>query len=89
MDLTNILQQLRAERDKISAAISSLQAITAGAPTQKRRGRPPKNAAASYTEQDPSAAPTEKKQRSKRTKAQREAQAERMRQYWAERKAQG
>jgi hypothetical protein len=81
MDFTNILQQLKAERDKISAAIVSLQAIGSGSPAPRRRGRPPKNSIEGNSEQPG------KQKRAKRTKEQREAQAERMRQYWANRKA--
>lgn len=90
MDLTNILQQLRAERDKIGAAIASLEAIGLASTAPKRRGRPPKNPISS--EQDavaPASAAPGRQRRKKRSPEQRAAQAERMRKYWADRKAQG
>jgi hypothetical protein len=71
MPTEHIISLLIAERDKLSRAIETLQ----GSVT--RRGRPAKN-------QSPTAAlrtPAPKKKR--RTAAQRKAQAERMRAYWA------
>ena len=86
MNIQEILQQLIAERDKLNIAIAALQGL--GAP--QRRGRPPKNprAALAASAPSPAAASTRKRHRPKRTKAQREAQAERMRKYWEERKKQ-
>jgi len=66
-----IISLLIEERDKLSRAIETLQG------SAKRRGRPPKD-------QSPAAAlgtPAPKKRR--RTAAQRKAQAERMKAYWA------
>ena len=81
MDFTNILQALKAERDRINAAISALQGIGFASSAPKRRGRPPKNPLAGDSGQ------VAAQKRRKRTPEQREAQAERMRQYWATRKA--
>jgi hypothetical protein len=72
-----IIALLIAERDRLNRAIEALQGAA------KRPGRPPKNPlAASAT---PAAAPLAKK-RKRRSAAQREAQAERMKAYWAKRK---
>ena len=79
MTTDEILQLLIAERERLSLAISALQGLTA----PKRRGRPPKNSLA--------AAPARRQKKQGRprfTKAQRQAQAERMRQYWANRRKQ-
>ena len=81
MDYTHILQELKAERDQIDAAILALQGIGLASSAPKRRGRPPKNSLAGESR----LAVAQK--RRKRTPEQREAQAERMRQYWATRKA--
>ena len=62
----------QAERDNLNQAIAILQ----GSGTPKRRGRPPKNPLAA-----PAAPPKAKRTRRKRTKAQREAQAESIRKY--------
>jgi hypothetical protein len=78
--ITDILAALTAERDRLNLAIAILQ--SAGAP--KRRGRPPKNPLAALMA--PAIQPKATRARPKRTKAQREAQAERMRKYWAARK---
>ena len=86
MNLQEILQQLIAERDKLNIAIAALQGFEA----PKRRGRPAKNplAALAASAPSPAAASTTKRRRPKRTQAQREAQAERMRKYWEVRKKQ-
>ena len=74
MPTQHIIALLIAERDKLNRAIEALQG------SAKRRGRPPKNPlAASAT---PAAAPVAKK-RKRRSAAQRKAQAERMKAYWA------
>jgi hypothetical protein len=72
-----ILALLVAERDKLNRAIEALQGPA------KRRGRPPKNPAAALV---PAQAPAGRKARKLRTAAQRKAQAERMKAYWAKRK---
>jgi hypothetical protein len=77
---TDIVAALIAERDKLNQAIAILQ----GSGTPKRRGRPPKNPFAA-----PAARSKARRTMRKRTKAQREAQAERMRKYWAARKKPG
>jgi hypothetical protein len=76
MPTEQILGILIAERDKLSRAIEALQGPT------KRRGRPPKAAVNGVL-----AAPvlTERK-RKPRTAAQRKAQSEKMKKYWAQRR---
>ncbi len=74
MTTNEIVQILIAERDRLNTAIAALQGGV------RRRGRPPAALTAV------SAAAPAVRTRRKRTKAQREAQAERMRQYWAARK---
>ena len=71
MPTEHIISLLIAERDKLNRAIEALQG------SAKRRGRPPKN--------DSPAAPAIAAPRRKirRTAAQRKAQAERMKAYWA------
>ncbi len=81
MSTDEILQLLTAERDKLNLAIAALQGLTA----QKRRGRPPRNPLAAVSAP---AAPARKRGRPKLSQAQRDAQAERMRQYWANRRKQ-
>lgn len=81
MTTDEILQLLIAERDRLNAAITALQ----GPLARRRRGRPPKQATVAST---PEKASARKRGRRKFTKAQREAQAERMRQYWAKRRKQ-
>jgi len=74
MAADHIIALLIAERDKLNRAIEALQG------SAKRPGRPPTNPlAASAT---PAAAPVAKK-RKRRSAAQRKAQAERMKAYWA------
>jgi len=75
MPIDQILTLLIAEREKLNRAIEILQGPA------KRRGRPPKSVMAT-TE----AAPATKKRGRTFTAAQREAQAERMRQRWAAKK---
>ena len=70
MPTDHILALLIAERDKLNLAIAALQG------TAKRRGRPPMNAAAV-------SAPVKRRGMSA---AQRKAQGERMRAYWAKRR---
>ena len=70
-----IVAILIAERDKLNSAIDALQGAV------KRRGRPPKNAAAIAA----AALPAPKKRRGM-SAAQRKAQGERMKAYWAKRK---
>jgi hypothetical protein len=72
-----IVALLVAERDRLNQAIEALHGPT------KRRGRPPKNLAAPVAP-----APQKTKKRKGRTAAQKKAQSERMKQYWAERKGQ-
>jgi len=76
MPTDQILALLILERDKLNRAIEALQAPV------RRRGRPPKNTATTAE-----AGPAKRKPR---TPAQRRAQAQRMREYWAKRrKAEG
>jgi len=77
MPTEHIIALLVAERDKLNRAIEALQGST------KRPGRPPKNPLAAGA--SPAAAPVAKK-RKRRSAAQRKAQAERMKAYWANRK---
>ena len=71
MPIDQIIALLTGERDRLTRALEALQGPT------KRRGRPPKSA--------PSAAAPEKKRR-RRTAAQRKAQAQRMRDFWAKKR---
>ena len=71
MPTEHIISLLIAERDKLNRAIDTLQG------SAKRRGRPPKNQ--SQTGAVAVVAP----KRKRRTAAQRKAQAERMKAYWA------
>jgi hypothetical protein len=73
--MNHIVELLIAERDRLNRAIEALQPI-------KRRGRPPKSAAALVT---PTAKP---KSRKPRSAAARKAQSARMKAYWAARKKQ-
>lgn len=72
MPVDHILHLLIAERDKLNRAIEALQG------SAKRRGRPPKNQSAIV---EPGVAVPAKRRR--RSAAQRKAQAERMKAYWA------
>jgi len=78
MPTDQILSLLLAERDKLSRAIEALQGPT------KRRGRPPKNPVEVTTT---AAAPAPARKKRKFSAAQRRQQAERMRAYWAAKKA--
>jgi hypothetical protein len=90
MPTDQILALLIAERDKLNRAIEALQGPA------KRRGRPLKNpvaAAADYSDptmpdwvKPASARQPAVMKRKPRTAAQRKAQAEKMRQYWAARR---
>jgi hypothetical protein len=79
MPTEQILGILIAERDKLNRAIEALQGPT------KRRGRPPKVAAEIPAAAAP-AAP--QRQRKERTAAQRKAQSDKMKKYWAQRRKQ-
>jgi hypothetical protein len=79
MPTEHILGLLIAERDKLNRAIEALQGPT------KRMGRPPKNSLATPTSEEP-AQPAKKRHR-KFTAAQRKQQAERMKAFWAAKKA--
>jgi hypothetical protein len=71
MPTEHIIALLIAERDKLNRAIETLQG------SAKRRGRPSKVVAAL------SAPETSAPKRKRRSAAQRKAQAERMKAYWA------
>jgi hypothetical protein len=77
MPTDHIVALLIAERDKLNRAIGALQGPA------KRRGRPPKNPLAAAVAP---AAPTNPAKRPRRTAAQRKAQAERMKAYWAKKR---
>jgi hypothetical protein len=72
MPIDQILYLLIAERDKLNRAIEALQG------SSKRRGRPAKNQLATV---EPVVAVPAKRRR--QSAAQRKAQAERMKAYWA------
>jgi hypothetical protein len=74
MATEHILALLIQERDKLNRAIESLQGA-------RRRGRPPKSATAAVN-----AVAAGPGKRRPRTPAQKKAQAQRMREYWAKRK---
>ena len=78
MPTDHIVALLIAERDRLSRAIEALNGPT------KRRGRPPKNAAAALTAVADSPVPARKKRIF--TAAQRKEQAARMKKYWAAKK---
>lgn len=78
MPTEHIIGILIAERDKLSRAIEALQGPT------KRRGRPPKNPDVSTAS---IALPADHKRRG-RTAAQRRAQSEKMKKYWASKRKQ-
>ena len=73
----NILTLLMAERDRLNRAIAALQGIG----SRGRRPRKSKSAAAAK-------APAARRRRRVRTAAQRKAQSERMKAFWAKRKKQ-
>ena len=74
MPTEHIIALLIAERDKLNRAIDALQG------SAKRRGRPPKNA------ETPADREVSAPKRKRRSAAQRKAQAERMKAYWAAKK---
>ncbi len=74
MATEQIIAMLIAERDKLNRAIEALQGAA------KRRGRPPKNPMTAAATPVIAIAPKKKR---KRSAAQRKAQAERMKAYWA------
>ncbi len=78
MPTEQIIGILIAERDKLSRAIEALQGPI------KRRGRPPKNPEVSIAA---IATPVEQKRKG-RTAAQRRAQSEKMKKYWAAKRKQ-
>ena len=73
MATEHIIAMLIAERDKLNRAIEALQG------SAKRRGRPPKAVVAATPATPEASAP----KRKRRSAAQRKAQAERMKAYWA------
>lgn len=79
MQTEHIVALLVTERDRLNRAIEALQGPL------KRRGRPPKNA---FAVPAPVAAAAPKGKRKSRTAAQRKAQSEKMKAYWALRKKQ-
>jgi hypothetical protein len=80
MPIQHILDLLIAERDRLSGAIAALQG------TLPRRGRPAKTSLA--VSEPVVAAPKPAQGRRKFTAAQRKKQAERMKAFWATKKAQ-
>jgi hypothetical protein len=78
MPTEHIVALLIAERDKLNRAIEAL------AGPAKRRGRPPKNPLATAATAAAAAPPAKRHKR--RSAAQRKAQAERMKAYWAKRR---
>jgi hypothetical protein len=79
MSTEHIVALLILERDKLNRAIEAL-----GTPV-KRRGRPPKNPLTAVTAAAEAPAP---KKRRGLSPAERKAQSERMKAYWAKRKKQ-
>jgi hypothetical protein len=75
MPTEHIVALLTEERDRLNRAIEALQGAV------KRRGRPPKSPHA------PAAAAPARKRKA-RSAAQRKAQSEKMKAYWAQRKKQ-
>jgi len=80
MSTDQILALLVAERDRLNRAIEALQGPI------KRRGRPPANKVVEMAAPATAAPTASAPKRRKRTPAQKKAQAERMRAYWAARK---
>ena len=81
MDMTKMIAELHEERDHVDEAILVLSRLAVGAP--RRRGRPPKW----MTDQNP--AGLKRRGRppgSKMSAANRRAQSERMKKYWATRR---
>ena len=85
MPTDHILSLLLAERDRLNRAIEALQGPT------KRIGRPPKNpaaiAVAAPAAAEPAAAPAPARTKRKFSAYQRKKQGERMKAYWAAKKA--
>ena len=79
MPSEQIVMLLIEERNRLNRAIEALQG------TAKHRGRPPKNPLAATAA---TSTATSRKKPKRRTAAQRKAQAERMKAYWAKRKKQ-
>ena len=81
MNLDEVISTLRAERDRIDAALQALtgEATTAIAPAKKKPGRPPK----------PTTAPLAKKKKRKLTPEGRARIAEAVRRRWAAQKKAG
>ncbi len=75
--MADVLQLLIEERDRLNQAIAVL-----GGP--RRRGRPP---ASAEEAENPVASPKKAAKRKKMSPAQRQAVSERMKKYWAKRKA--
>jgi hypothetical protein len=81
MQTEQIVALLVQERDRLSRAIEALQGPI------KRRGRPPKNPLANASDWVlPSQKSAPRKARRKFTAEQRQAQAEKMKAYWAKKK---
>jgi hypothetical protein len=78
MAIEQILSLLKAEHDRLSRAINALEG------SAKRVGRAPRQLTSPKS--DEAAPPAPAKKRKGRTAAQRKAQAERMKAYWAKRK---
>jgi hypothetical protein len=76
MPTAQIVALLIAERDRLNRAIEALEGPA------RRRGRPPKNSLDVVAEMPP------KRKRRGRTAAQRKAQSEKMKKYWAQRRKQ-
>jgi hypothetical protein len=81
MPTEQILALLIAERDKLTRAIEALQGPTT------RRGRPPKNPLTAAHPSAPEPATPAKKKPRQFTASQRKQQSERMKAFWAARKA--
>lgn len=74
MDLTKMISHLRTEREQVEAASVAIERLARG--MGKRRGRPPKEPAATPKGQA----------RKGMSSAARKAQSERMKMYWAQRR---
>ena len=80
---SEILALLIGERDKLNNAIAALTEPT------KRRGRPPKNAQAALAPDAATSTPAPKKKARKFSAAQRKAQSEKLKAFWAAKRAAG
>jgi hypothetical protein len=90
MDLTQMLQELRSERDQLTEAIQALERLAMATGGGKRRGRPPKwmtEAQQSGGATESSAAPAGPKKRRKFSAETRARMAEAQKARWAEKKA--